>query len=359
MRDAIAQSPALTLAVGGFLIGLAFGILARSANYCVMGAISDWRLFGDITRLGATALAAAVAIIGAQGLNAAGVVDLTHSIYLSPRINWLGSLIGGGIFGAGMIYAGGCPSRALIRAGGGDLRAWVSLVTMAFAATVTLSGILGEARVSLEQATAFDVRTLGLRSQAITDVVSAVSADAGWAVWAASAIVALPLLIFAFFAAGVASRPWLVAAGISVGLLVTAGWALSGLAADEMALSPVSPLSLSFVKPVADAVDWVQRSTALGLPGFGAASVFGVVTGGAIAAWSSGEWRLAGFGDAPDFYRHLGGALAMGVGGVLGLGCTIGQGATGLSTLAVQSILTCSAIIAGAVLALRYLQRAV
>jgi hypothetical protein len=126
---------------------------------------------------------------------------------------------------------------------------------------------------------------------------------------------------------------------------------------DEMAVRPLPPASLSFVRPVADTFDWLERSTALGLPGFGAATVFGALSGSALASITARRFHLTGFADTDDFLRHLGGAAAMGAGGVLALGCSIGQGITGLSTLSVQSLIAAASIAAGALLALARLER--
>lgn len=357
MRELIASSPAEALALGGLAIGFAFGWLARATNYCLMGAISDWRASGDTSRLGAAALAAATAIIGAQAIDHAGYADLSQSIYLGSRINWFGAGAGGFIFGAGMVYAGGCPSRSLVRAGGGDVRAVVTLIVMSIAAYATLSGVFGPVRLWLDQATGASVARIGARSQAIPDLIAAAGADASAAAVVSILVTAGALLAFAVRAIDAEVRGRQFIAGVGVGALVVAGWALTGASADEMAVAPVTPSSLSFVKPVADAIDWIERSTALGWASFGAASVFGVALGSFVAAAAGRSLRFDGFADGPDLMRHVAGGAAMGAGGVLGLGCTIGQGVTGLSTLSAQSFIAVAAILAGAVFGIGRLQR--
>ena len=357
LRDAILAAPDAALSLGGLAIGFAFGLALAATNYCVMGAVSDWRLGGDKGRLGAAALAAVVAILGAQALDVAGITDLSKSIYLTPRLNWLGALGGGLLFGFGMVYAGGCPSRTLVRAGGGDLRALVSLLTIALAALAALSGIFGSARMALSTAASVDFAARGLATQSFSDVIVNLGVDRATARTAAAALIVIPLTVFAFGPARLLSTPRNVAAGVSVGLLATLSWALTGLAADDMAANPVAPSSLSFVRPVADAVDWIERSTALGLPGFGAASVFGVLLGSFAYAAITGQLRFSGFADGDDLKRHILGAAAMGIGGILAVGCSIGQGVTGLSTLSIQSMIAAAAILGGAVLALERLKR--
>jgi uncharacterized membrane protein YedE/YeeE len=353
----IANSPDAAMTGGGLLIGALFGFLAQQFNYCTMGAISDWRLGGNLERLGAVALAAAVAIIGAQALDAYGVTDLSRSIYLSPRINWLGAIAGGLIFGAGMVYAGGCPSRTLVRAGGGDMRGILTLCVMAITAYATISGVLSSPRMAIDRATAIDLKSHAVASQGLDQFLILAGLTAESARWTAALLISLPLLGFAIGKARILGSLRNILAGVSVGGLAVAGWALTGMAVDDFSVAPVQPASLSFVKPVGDAIDWLERSTALGLPSFGAASVFGVLAGACLASWIAGKARLAGFSDRSDVMRHLSGGVAMGIGGVMALGCSIGQGVTGISTLSVQSLMACTAIVAGAVLALMRLER--
>jgi len=153
------------------------------------------------------------------------------------------------------------------------------------------------------------------------------------------------------------TSPKHVAGGVLVGLAVVAGWALTGLAFDELADRPVAPISLTFVRPSGDTLEWLARYTALGIPGFGVATLAGAVAGAALSALLQGRFRLAGFTDTDDTVRHLMGAAMMGVGGVLAMGCSIGQGVTGLSTLALGSFLAVPSIAAGAWYGLGALER--
>jgi uncharacterized membrane protein YedE/YeeE len=358
LQSLLQDHAAGALALAGGVLGLAFGFLAARANFCVMGAISDYRTFASAGRLGAVALATATALILTQGLSAAGLADLDRSMYLAGRFNWAGAVLGGLLFGAGMVYAGGCASRNLIRAGCGDMRALLTVLCLAIAAYATISGVLGPLRALFEDATAAAGALPGSGARySLNALVELAGADRTTGQAAASAVLAVPLLAFAVLRGGVLSSPMNLFAGLGVGLLVAAGWLMTGLVYDEMTVRPVPPHSLSFVRPVADAIDWLQRSTALGLPGFGAASIFGVLLGSALAARLAGQFRISGFSDAQDIKRHLSGALAMGVGGVMALGCSIGQGITGVSTLSLQSLLAAASIYAGAWLALARLER--
>lgn len=356
-RDTFLNAPDLAMAIGGLLLGVLFGALAEAAGYCAMGAVSDWRLMGDKSRLGAVALAAAVAVIGAQSLDAAGVTDLSKSIYLTPRLTFATAIAGGFIFGLGMAFAGGCPSRLLVRGGGGDIRALATLLVLSLAALATLSGILGTTRVAAENATAIDLQSRGFGTQSLTEFLPFVGGHGTFSRLAGIVLVAGPLIWFAFGPARILSSPRYVVAGLGVGAIVSLGWALTGLAYDEMSARPTAIASLSFVKPVADAIDWLERATALGLPGFAATSVAGVIAGSFLSALIARRLNFSGFADRADLGRHFLGAIAMGAGGILAMGCSIGQGVTGLSTLALQSIPTVAAMLAGAVAGLEILKR--
>ncbi len=352
LKGYVAAHAPESLAAGGFLIGLAFGYLTQRANFCTMGSIASWITLDDTRGLRAWALAVAIAILAVTGLTHAGTLDLSRTMYTPARLNWAANILGGVMFGIGMVLAGGCASRNLVRAGAGDLRSALTLLVTCLFASMTLGGILGPLRTKLESWTAI---ALPLPSQRLTDLMPAMGE---------SFALILPVSIaLALIAVCFADRPFRtsrrhLAIGIGVGGLVAASWALTGLAFDELADRVYPPVALSFVKPSADMFDWLERYTALGLPGFGIASVIGTFSGGALAACIGGRFRLMAFADKADTLRHMGGAALMGTGGVMALGCSIGQGISGLSTLALGSLLATASIIAGTVLGLKWLQAA-
>ena len=361
LSDLIVEHAPLALALGELAIGFLFGAVVQATNFCVMGAVSDLMTFDDRRRLRAWLLAAAVAILGAHALDALGVVSLDQSMYRSARLNWAGNLAGGLMFGFGMVLAGGCASRNLVRAGAGDLRAALTLLVLGLFAYMAIGGIFGPWRAALETATAVELpgggKSLGdiashVINVQIADASSGASGEGGLALFAAGA-----LLFYCFRSPEFRGSRMHILSGLGVGLAVIAGWALTGLAFDEFTAAPKSPVSLSFVKSTGDAMEWLERSTALGLPGFGAATVLGTLLGAFVAATVTGRLALATFRDASDTLRNILGAALMGIGGVMALGCTIGQGVTGLSTLAPGSLLAVVAIVCGAVLSLKTLER--
>lgn len=351
LKDMIVAEPDLWLAGAGLMIGLLFGYVTARTNFCTMGAISDAMLLGDTRRWRAWVLAIAVAIAGTQALADAGAVPLARAMYLAPSLNWFGSIAGGLMFGFGMVLAGGCASRNLVRVGGGDVRALMVLMVMGLFAYIANSGLLAPLRSRLEQATS--LRLPGA-TQGLPELASQAMPVSGLAL---GALLATALAVYCFADRNFRASPRHVVSGLVVGLCVMAGWLVTGLAVDDLAARPLSPISLTFVRPTADAFDWMQRFTAGMVPGFGVATVLGTVLGGALSALGAGRFRVSTFVDVPDTKRTLGGAALMGVGGVTALGCTVGQGITGVSSLALGSFLALAAILVGGRFGVRTLER--
>ena len=348
IRETIAENAAVWLSLGGFAIGTVFGAIVFKTNFCTMGSISDIVSFGDYRRFRAWILAATTALIGAQVLDAWGVVTLQKSMYLGASLNWLGNILGGLMFGYGMVFAGGCASKNLARVGGGDLRALVTLIVMGLVAYMAIGGIIGPVRAWLEQSTSISLASAKLTSQGLGAFLGA---GAGLrqptANLLAAAAVSLAGFYYCFSDKAFRTSGVHIASGVGIGLCVIAGWALTGLAFDELADRPVAPVSLTYVRPTADTIEWLQRFTAARIPGFGVTTVLGAIFGSFLAAQAMGRFRFATFTDVGDTKRNLFGAVLMGIGGVLALGCTVGQAITGVSTLALGSFLTFAAIVTG------------
>lgn len=352
----IQDNAGIALLVGGLMIGAVFGAVLQRSNFCVMGGLSDAIVFGDRRRLYAWVLAAAIAILATQVLSSLGLIALERSFHLSSRFNWAGHILGGLIFGAGMVLAGGCASRNIIRAASGDLRALVLLMVIGVFAYATISGVFAATRVAFAGQTAIDLTSLGLKTQHAGDLSAlALGFDQQSSRLAAALLLSLIAILIVFRHRPFRTSLRHVAAGIAIGVAVTAGWLLTSLAYDDFAARPADTVSLSFVRPLGDAFDWLQRSTALGLPEFGAATVFGTVTGALLAALTSRTFKLMTFADTADTLRHLAGGAMMGIGGVMALGCTIGQGISGVSTLGLGSFLATGSIATGAVWMIRRL----
>jgi uncharacterized membrane protein YedE/YeeE len=342
MEDVSAKT---AVAVAAFAAGLVFGAVVQRTHFCTMGAIADLALFGDGRRMRAWLLAIAVALLGSQTLASIGLIDLSSSFYRTSDILWLGALIGGLMFGFGMTLTGGCASRNLVRLGAGNLKSLIVLLVMGITAYMTMNGLFALARLRLE-------RFGGIEStdQGIAPMIGLGGATAQvLAVVIASALAAFCFKDRKFRASGKD-----VTAGLVLGALIPLGWLISAmLGADDFEPEPL--VSFAFVAPVARSLIYLMTYPSAPIS-FGIAVVGGVLLGGFLAARLSSDFRIEGFSGLDDLIRHLIGALLMGVGGVLGLGCTVGQGMTGLSTLALGSVLTTSAIMAGGVVGVRYLE---
>jgi uncharacterized protein len=329
--------------VAGVLIGLVYGAVGLLSGFCLLSSLRGWWAEGDSRLIRTFALALAVALVATQGLAAYGTVDLTKSVYLQPSFSVLLMFAGGLLFGYGMVLANGCGSRALVLLGRGNLRSFVVVIVLGITAQMTLRGLVAPIRIPLLQASTIKPAHLSLPELLPIGGISARIALA----LAISAV----LTIFAFSHAPFRRAGGQVAAGIAVGLLVAAGWFANGfLGADEF--NPAAVTSLTFIAPVVDAVQYVMLSTGLTL-NFGIAMVFGVVVGSLVTALVTGRFYLEGYVSPRHMLRSIGGAALMGIGGAMALGCSIGQGMTGISTLAISSFVAAGGILSGTVAGLR------
>lgn len=341
----------------GLGVGFMFGAVAQRTRFCTLGAVADIVGMGDTSRLRMWALAIAVATAGATLADAAGLIDLQATIYTTPRLAWLAHLVGGAAFGVGMVLASGCGAKTLIRLGSGSLKALVAALCLAIGALITLRGALGLLRVngleaaSIELAGPQDLPSL-LAGSGILPEPSAARLIVGFGT-------ALLIAIWALHSPAARQKEVLLG-GVGVGLAVTAGWLATGwlgflpehpetLEAAYLATHTGRMESLSFVAPQALALDLLMFWTDTGRQlNFGIAAAAGTVLGAATSALLRREFRWEGFRDTGDLARHMAGGLLMGFGGITALGCTIGQGVTGVSTLAIGSWLTLAAMLAGA-----------
>lgn len=339
--------PAQIVILGGLTIGVLFGGVAQTTAFCSSGAILDLVRSGDGNRLRAWGLAAAVAILSSQLLLGFEIVDLHKSVYLTNPLTMVGPILGGLMFGVGMMLAQGCAARNLVRLGAGNLRSLVVVLVFSVAAYATMRGILAPWRLALETLTRADMGASGVPELLVH--IFAVKADQMR--WIVALISAGGLAALCLANAAFRSSPRNVVAGLAIGLLVTAGWYLTGgLARDDF--NPVPPASLTFVAPLGDSLQYVMIFTGT-KSSFGIALVGGVVVGSFAAAVVRRRFRIEGFANQSDFLRQLTGAVMMGVGGVLAMGCTIGQGLTGLSALSLGSLLAALSICIGGFLGAR------
>lgn len=341
------------VALWGFLAAVAFGAIGNMTNFCTMGAVSDWVNMGDKTRLRAWFLAIGVAILGTQWMQAAGVVELGQSIYLTANFGWLGHALGGFLFGIGMTLGGGCGQRTLVRVGGGNLKSLVVMLVLGITAYMTLRGLIAPARINVIEVTNADLAARNIPDQGIATLIQSFTGatDMKAVRWVVAAVLGLGFALYAL-----ADREFLrsfknIFAGFAIGLLIVAGWYITGkLGFDEF--EPVRLESYTFVAPVGETVNYLMTYTGSTI-NFGIAAVFGVIAGSFLYAVLSGSFRIETFVSRADMVSHIIGGVLMGFGGVIALGCTIGQGVTGMSTLALGSLITLCMIIFGAALTMK------
>jgi uncharacterized membrane protein YedE/YeeE len=347
-----------------FAFSFVFGAVAQYTRFCTMGAVADLVNFGDSTRMRQWLLAIAVAILGTQLLAGFGQIDMGKSFHTGPQVLVASYLIGGFLFGFGMVLAGGCSSRTMVRIGTGSLKSLVVFFVLGVTAYITLRGALAVVRVNA-------IEPLHLMLDGRQDLPSLLARASGAPL--ATLHLALGLAIGGALASFALARREFrtrenLLAGLALGATVVGVWYVSGhigrvfehpQTLDEVFIGTFSGRmeSLSFIAPIAHTLDWLMffsdRSKLLTL---GVAAVFGITLGSGVVALASDEFRWEGFRDTEDTANHLVGAALMGFGGVTALGCTIGQGLTGISTLAVGSALAVASIVTGAFAGLKYQQ---
>ena len=335
-----------------------------------MGALADIYSFGSWTRASQVLVAMGFSVLGFASLVALGYMAPQKTLYASQKFFWLSNALGGAMFGAGMVFASGCGNKTLIRMGTGNLKSWVVFVFMGFGALATLKGVTAVARVNVletfyvylpQGADWAHVLPLGLSSSSQNQV-------------ALGCLLGLGLLVFAWFICShnqsAAQSPWQkildLWPGMAVGLIITAAWFLSAhvghvqenpFTLEEVYLASSSGRveSLTFVSPMAYLIEWlIYFSDQSRVLNYACVCALGVISGSFMNALIHRNLRWESFNGLRDLSSHLLGALLMGIGGVVAMGCTFGQGLSGFSTLSLNAFEVVLFIILGAQVAFRY-----
>jgi uncharacterized membrane protein YedE/YeeE len=342
-------------------LGVVFGAIAQRTHFCTMGAVADVVNIGDWTRMRMWAMAAGVAMLGFNAMVGLGWVKAANSVYAAPALLWASHLVGGLMFGVGMVLASGCGSKTLVRIGGGNLKSLVVFGVIGLSAWATLRGITAVLRVN----TVDKLQWVLPAGQDLPSLLGSVGGTPGQRALVLGALVGGALLLWSLARREGRSAEVLLG-GLGMGALVVGLWWVSGVlghvAEHPQTLEEAFLLtnsqrmeSFSFVAPLAYVLDGlVFYSDASKRITQGMVLVLGVVLGSAAMALATRSFRWEGFRNAEDTANHLVGGVLMGVGGIAAVGCTVGQGLSGLSTLALGSFITLAAILAGAVLALRW-----
>lgn len=334
----------LILLFGGLGLGAVLGILLQRSHFCMMAAISNWALMGDLRQFQAWLAAVGVAVAGTLGLESAGLIEIGASAYRGVQLDWLGIIAGGLIFGFGTTLAGGCAGRTLARVGEGNLGSLLVLISYTVTAMIALFGVLEPMRAWITQQTAL---AMPIADSSLASILGVSPYLLGAAFAALCGVLIL--------ATGRNTRDGrLLAAGAGIGLLVVMAWWVTGyLAQDE--LDPQPATSLSFSGPLARAT-LLLTTAQLSAGHFGVAVVGGVLVGSCLSAVVGRSFRLV-LPDAAHVPHFLVGGALMGIGAIFAGGCNIGQGLSGVSTTALPSFVAIAAIFGGMRLGIVWLQR--
>ncbi|NND42137.1 MAG: YeeE/YedE family protein [Silicimonas sp.] len=343
MLDNIGEPAAVALA--GLLGGILLGLAARLGRFCTLGAIEDALYANDTLRLRMWGVAIGVAIIGTFSAATFGWVPTERTLYLAIAWNPAASIIGGLLFGYGMALAGNCGFGALARFGGGDLRSFVIVLVMGLASFAALSGPLARLRITL------------FPTSPATETVPGFAHLLGDFLGLPAIFPAIGIGLV-FIATALASRqircnPMIVFWGTVVGFAIVTGWVGTSLVASH-GFAPLPVVSHTFSRPLGETMLYVMTSSGRSLS-FGVGSVAGVVVGAFIGSLIKGHFRWEACEDPRELKRQITGAAMMGVGAVVALGCTVGQGLSAFSVLAFSAPVTMVAIFAGASIGLRQL----
>jgi len=353
--------------LSAFLVALATGAVMAKTNFCTMGAVSDWVNMSHLGRLRSWLLAVAIAAGGLLLLELAALAraDATLPPYRTAQFAWLRYLLGGLLFGVGMALGGGCGTKTLVRVGGGSVRALFVAATIGLVAYLMFTTRLFEIAVmSWLAPTIVSLTPFGIEGQNVDAIASGLTGlDSTLTHAVVGAAIVGALLWFALGSAQFRRNPNHLWGGVVVGLAVLAGWFITGgpyaeawkeyaMFAEERP-SRVETQSLTFISPIGDTLRYLMSPTQLTLINFGVMTVFGVIGGSFLYSLATRRFHVEWFASWGDFLSHLAAGLLMGFGGFIAMGCTIGQGVTGASTLALGSFMALASMIAGAAITMK------
>ena len=357
-----------TLLIYTSILGFILGYVVNKTNFCTMGAVSDLVNIGDSSRFKAWLLAIATAIVGVTLLEYMSIVDIDESRipYRNSVFFWPRYIIGGIMFGIGMTLASGCGNKILIRIGGGNIKSiFVLIVAGLMALLMTRTDFYGLLFHSWMNPISPDLAKLGISDQSIQTIFSSITgieSNNMIITILVPGIISILLLKYIFSSYSKLSSDNILS-GIVVGLVVTFAWLISGgelgqawIENNDFLDTPypsVGVQSFTFINPMGELLIYSSSVFDSFYLTFGVTALISTIFGSFIYALISNNLRLEWFANKHDFYRHLLGAVLIGIGGVLSLGCTIGQGVTGVSTLALGSIITLISIIFGASLMMK------
>lgn len=341
------------VAILGFVLALVLGAVANRTHFCTMGGISDWLNMGQRGRMASWVLAMGIAVAGSQLLEISGLVELSSSLYRAPNLGLAGYIIGGLLFGIGMTLCGGCGQRSLVRVGGGNLKSVVVVLILGVTAYMTVRGLLGLLRIELIEPLSIELADREIQDQGLATIIASflgTEPSVGLRTLVAF-VVSVALIGWAVLQKDLRDSFDNVLSGVVLGVAIIGAWIVTGLVGvDEF--DPIPVEGMTFVAPTGNMINYLMSFTGSTI-NFGIAIVLGLIAGSFLYAVVSRTFRIETFTNKQDMINTMAGAVIMGFGGVLARGCTIGQGVSGLSTLALGSFIAVIFIIIGSVVTMK------
>ena len=350
------------------ILGFILGFVVSKTNFCTMGAVSDWVNIGDLSRFKSWMFATAIAILGVTIFEFLSYFDLNDSRipYRNSVFSWPRYILGGLMFGIGMTYASGCGNKVLIRIGGGNLKSIVVLLIAGLMAYImTRTDFYGVIFHSWMNPISPDLAVLGIDDQSLPTIISFITSSSNTAYYKLiiGLLTGLAILYYIFRSGTFVKNMDNVVGGFIVGSVVALAWYLTGSSLGEewietnnfldSPLPGVGVQSFTFINPMGESIIYLSQSANMYYLTFGVTALLSVILGSFVYSIMSKNFRIEWFQSKEDLKRHIIGAVLIGIGGVLSLGCTIGQGVSGVSTLALGSFVTLISIVIGASIAMK------
>lgn len=332
----------LWLVGGGLAVGAVFGLLIQRHRFCMVAATGNLLLINDNRQVLAFIAALVIAVTGTQLLEFTDTVAIAESAYRNSQFDWFGASVGGLIFGIGAVLAGGCATRTLIRSTEGSLHSFIALLFFMLFAAFAQFSFLEDIRIGLTHNTAIELAG-----------DASLAAILGLPQWL-PAVVIIVLMLAYLVKSWNSEAKSMVIAGVVIGLLVVAGWYITGvLAQDEF--DPTKPSAITVSGPLAR-FGYILISGKIPGLSFAISFVIGIAVATLIFSLVSGRFKLEAPKVGSAKFAAFGGSL-MGTGAIMAYGCNVGQGLTGISTLSVESILAFAGMFIGTTATIKWMEK--
>lgn len=350
------------------ILGFILGFVVSKTNFCTMGAVSDWVNIGDLSRFKSWMFAAGIAVLGVTILEYTSYININDSRipYRNSVFFWPRYILGGLMFGIGMTYASGCGNKVLIRVGGGNIKSIVVLLVAGLMAyLMTRTDFYGVVFHSWMSPISPDLAKIGIEDQSLSTILSYLfsSENLSNTKLLVGLIIASIVMLFIFKSGTFIKNTDNLLGGFVVGIVVIIAWFLTGSSLGQEWIETnnfldtpqpgVGMQSFTFINPMGETIIFLGNAADSFYLTFGVTALISVILGSFVYSITSNSFRVEWFASKQDFVRHILGAVLIGIGGVLSLGCTIGQGVSGVSTLALGSFITLISIILGAAISMK------